>query len=348
MLKAIFLLLLTFSAFARDEYATMSVQRFQEKLVVTINHDEGWHTYWKNPGDAGIASTFKFSTETKSYEWPAPKKYIEAGDILTIGYSGVQHFFFDNIPETFDLKIGVLICKYICIPGEASLKLDSNENFVSSRKASPFIENELKKAFSELPQDAPLPSGFEYYLTREKNKPNLTLHYSLKNVKDPSLPAQLNFLTAFPHSPFGFKRESLYIKDDVLYGKTEIEWDGEYLEPPLLLPESGRFEKPYQLKFLLNSPNHEKVSVVHLEIQDFSNASASLNEFYSSLPPLDGKNVTTSSEPEKNIFHYFLFAFLGGLILNLMPCVLPVISLKLFGLIKHKNLPRKQIGRAHV
>ena len=208
MLKAIVLLLLSFSLFASEEHATFSVQRWQNKLVVTINHDKGWHTYWKNPGDAGIASTFKFSAETKAYEWPAPKKYIEAGDILTIGYEGKQHFFFDEIKGAFNLHVGVLICREICIPGEASLKMSAGENFISSRPAKPFSENELEKAFKNLPEEVALPADFEFYLTREKDQPNLTLHYSLKNLKDPKLPQKLNFLTGFPHPPFGYKRES--------------------------------------------------------------------------------------------------------------------------------------------
>ena len=74
MLKAIVLILLSFSLYGAEEYATISVQRWQKKLVVTINHDEGWHTYWKNPGDAGIASSFTFSKQTTPYEWHAPKK----------------------------------------------------------------------------------------------------------------------------------------------------------------------------------------------------------------------------------------------------------------------------------
>ena len=130
MLKAIFLLFFSIVAFARDEYATISAQRWSDKLVVSINHDEGWHTYWKNPGDAGIASTFKFSKEVKSFEWPVPKRYVEAGDILTIGYSGLQHFFFENPTGAFDLQVGVLICKDICIPGEAKLKMGAGDNFV--------------------------------------------------------------------------------------------------------------------------------------------------------------------------------------------------------------------------
>jgi thiol:disulfide interchange protein len=348
MLKAILLLLLSLAAWGAEEHATISAQRWQKKLVVTINHDEGWHTYWKNPGDAGIASTFKFSRETKAYEWPVPKKYLEAGDILTIGYGGVKHFFFDELPGAFDLQVGVLICKDVCIPGEAKLRLGEKDGFVANRMAKPYDSATLEKAFAELPTLSPLPPGFEYYLTRTKDQPNLTLHYTLKNVKEPKLPRELNFLTPFPQAPWGFKRESLYYKDGTLYGKTEIEWDGEYQEPVVALPASGKFAKPYQLRFLLNAPGSSAVTVATLTAENFSLATPTLNEFYKNLAPFSGKGAATAgaaaAEPG-NILKYLLFAFLGGLILNLMPCVLPVISLKLFGLIKHKNLPRKQILR---
>ena len=344
MLKAIVLILLSFSLYGAEEYATISVQRWQKKLVVTINHDEGWHTYWKNPGDAGIASSFTFSKQTTPYEWPAPKKYLEYGDILTIGYSGTKHFFFDDIAQDFEVKVGVLICKDVCIPGEAKLKLSASEEFKANRGSKPYDSSSLQKAFDDLPREAKLPPGFEYYLTRSKDKPNLTLHYSIKNVKNPKLPHELNFLTAFPQTPWGFKRESLYFKDNVIYGKTDIEWDGEYQDPPLALPASGQFPSPYELKFLINSPGEDKVKVVTIKAENFSIMTPTLDQFYKNIPPLSGK-ITTSSvvETEKNILQYLLFAFLGGLILNLMPCVLPVISLKLFGLIKHKSLPKKKI-----
>lgn len=342
MLKAIVLLLLSASLFAAEEHATISVQRWQKKLVVTIDHEKGWHTYWKNPGDAGIASSFKFSKDTKAYEWPAPHRYIEAGDILTIGYSDVQHFFFDEIQGAFDLKVGVLICKDICIPGEASLSLGAGENFKSSRSAKPFGDSELTNAFENLPAEVSLPEGLEYYLTREKDQPKLTLHYSYK-ASSTKLPQELNFLTGFPHAPFGYKRESLHEKDGVIYGNTVIEWDGEYQEPPVPLPASGRFEKPYELRFLINLPGSKKVDVVTLKVQDFSLETPALNDFYKNLPSHGKGSAAAGVTSSGNIFEFFFFAFLGGLILNLMPCVLPVISLKLFGLIKHKNLPRKQI-----
>ncbi|HXH31586.1 MAG TPA: thioredoxin family protein [Bacteriovoracaceae bacterium] len=352
MLKAIVLLALSMSVWAAEDHATVSVQRWQKKLVVTINHDQGWHTYWKNPGDAGIASKFQFSqdskpVEPKAHEWPAPKRYIEAGDILTIGYSGKKHFFFDDIPAAFELKVGMLICKDICIPGEAKLLLGKTEEFMANRLIKPYPPLELKSAFEDLPAASALPSGFDYYLTRVKDQNLLTLHYSLKNFKGPKLPHELAFMTAFPQTPFGYKREKLFLQGDTLYGKTEIEWDGEYSEPPVALPASGQFPQAQSLKFLLNDPLSSKVKVVTLSLKDFSNAAPTLDEFYKKLPPFseNGKVVTAALSTEKTgtIFYYLLYAFLGGIILNLMPCVLPVISLKLFGLIKHKNYPQKKL-----
>ena len=167
MLKLLLIFILTsLSSWAADDHATISLQRFDKKLVVTVHHDEGWHTYWKNPGDSGIASSFKFSSNNKpltlkAYEWPVPEKHLEAGDILTIGYEGKQHFFFDEAPGNIDAHIHVLICKDICIPGEAKLTLKAGQNFIANRSISAYAENDLKEAFSNLPQEAKLPPQFE-------------------------------------------------------------------------------------------------------------------------------------------------------------------------------------------
>ena len=136
------LLVLVFSLFSFAQETKNAVTSGQvielnnEKiLVVTINHDKGWHTYWKNPGDSGIASQFKFNLadkvqELEAYEWPLPEKHIEAGDILTIGYEGTQHFFFkipkDMMEKELGVKASFLICKDICIPGEGVFKIKTS------------------------------------------------------------------------------------------------------------------------------------------------------------------------------------------------------------------------------
>lgn len=351
MLKALILLLITLNVLAAaEEHATYSLQRFDNKIVATIDHDKGWHTYWKNPGDSGLPSAFKFTKDgkpltPKAFEWPVPDRHVEEGDILTIGYEDRQHFFFENVPGDFKIRMEVLICKDVCIPGEADLSLKGNEDFKASRNVSKFSDSDLGRAFAALPLDAVTPPELEYYLTRVKDKNQLTLHYSLKGVKNPKLPHELLFLTPFPHVPFGYKRETLYVQNDLLYGKTEIDWDGEYQEPAVNIPANGAFPNTYHLKFLYNAPESTGVKIITLKVKDFSTANASLDDFYKKLQPYDGqgKTVALESTEDQNIFKFLLFAFLGGLILNLMPCVLPVISLKLFGLIKHKEYSQKRL-----
>ena len=345
MLKAILVLLFAGLSFAAEEHATISLQRHQNLLVVTINHDQGWHTYWKNPGDSGLPSEFILKpASSKAYEWPVPTRHLEAGDILTIGYEGKQHFFFDDVKGDVDAHIKMLICKDICIPGEAKLKLKANEKFVASRSASMYLGGELNEAFEKLPKPAAKPAGLEFYLTRVKDQNVLTLHYTLKGAKTAKLPRELNLLTAFPQPPFGFKRETLYHKGDTLYGKLEIEWDGEYQDPPVALPANGSFPKSYDLKFLLNAPGSKSVEAITLPIKDFAAATTALDDFYKTLGG-EQKFVASTEAPkmEGSIFRYLFLAFLGGLILNLMPCVLPVISLKLFGLIKHRDISRSRL-----
>lgn len=341
MLKAIFLLLFSTLAFASD-HATFSLQRWENKLVVTIDHEKGWHTYWKNPGDAGIASSFKFSKSSKelnlkAYEWPTPELFIEAGDIHTIGYGGTQHFFFEDSPGHVKAVVNVLICKDICIPGSATLLLGEKDTFTSSRNAKAYTYQELAQAFEKLPAKTKIPESFEYYLTKTPGKNELTLHYSL-NTSSLQLPSNLSLLTSFPKPPFTFKKESLYLKDNILYGKTTIDWDGEYLDPPIELPADGKFKSPYKIDFLLNHPESKKVSIIELKLSDFSLANEALDQFYSDL-----EKVQIAEESQISIMAYIVFAFLGGLILNLMPCVLPVISLKLFSLIKYQESSQRKL-----
>lgn len=63
LLALSFLSITSWAQSAKNETTSAQVIKIGDAplLVVTINHDTGWHTYWKNPGDSGIASQFKFN-----------------------------------------------------------------------------------------------------------------------------------------------------------------------------------------------------------------------------------------------------------------------------------------------
>ena len=167
MLKRYFLFFLLFSAsaFAQPiQYVDLGANIIEVAdksiLAVQLKNDEHWHTYWKNPGDAGLSIKFIFKQgdqeiKLKDYPWPAPKRYIEKGNMWTYGYSGSYAFFFD-IPDSLkNSKLTItgqwLVCKDKCIDGTRTRELTINDNLQG--EVNPLIsQTELLEVFSYLPK----------------------------------------------------------------------------------------------------------------------------------------------------------------------------------------------------
>lgn len=346
-------------ALAQEDHARLAadVLAAPRALALTIQHEEKWHTYWKNPGDAGIATVFKFELDGKEikleeHEWPAPHRYIEAGDILTYGYEGAPTFFFKlptDIRGNLKAKAQWLICKDICIPGgkEAELLFQPNGQVVVKTHRSGLSDTELSAARDSLPVATPWPVDLELYISKSGEK-SLRLDYSVKNYPVAKLDAHKNLLTPFLAPPMGFKRESVRFDatEKAVVGTFSVEWDGEYQDPPQTLPADGKFTPPVRLKFLYQSPEG-KTLLLEKDFSSFSPTAAGLEENFQKLSSLTGElppsSAATPVPDAAGLPFMLLLAFLGGLILNLMPCVLPVISIKLFGLIKYQSLPRSRV-----
>ena len=103
---------------------------------LVLSMDPGWHTYWKNSGEAGLPTridwTLPAGFEAGEIQWPIPNKYLEAGDVLTYGYK-------DETMLLVPIRVGASVkpgttamlrasiswleCETICVPGEAQEKL---------------------------------------------------------------------------------------------------------------------------------------------------------------------------------------------------------------------------------
>ena len=101
--------------------------------AVIFNLDEGWHIYWKNPGDSGAPPELKWTLPegvvAGKVIWPAPRR-IEAGGIISYGYEGevvlrvemiVAKDFPSNKVIEYKLEVDYLVCKDLCLPGSAKL-----------------------------------------------------------------------------------------------------------------------------------------------------------------------------------------------------------------------------------
>lgn len=350
----------------RAQISTLQLDN-QSYLALTLRHLEGWHTYWKNPGDSGLATKVSFSGQgqalnLKALEWPAPKRYIEEGDILVFGHSGDKTLFFEIPPslEGKDLSVRAtwLMCADICIPGEANFTgRIQNGRFVSNEPSLYELPRELlRRRLENLPQLTSAPVDLDLVLAKDPSRDEgLVLYATLPDIQPEQLIERMNLLTPFPQSPLDFRRETLFFdSSNTLYLKLPIDWDGRYQTPPQPLPADGTFSTPLNLRFLLANPRSQKIEVIEKEFQSFSlEAGQRLEEFHSLLTPyippelqtetkaLDDQELSQPTSvpmrPTQPLALLLLFALLGGLILNIMPCVLPVISLKLFSLIQHRQ-----------
>lgn len=112
-------------------------------FYVAIRQDieEGWHTYWRNPGDSGLAPKITWNLpegfETGALLWPVPQSIL-IESLTNYGYEDsatlIQEFraprSLPQGPLTLSAHIDLLVCKDICIPEshEASFSLNDGTN----------------------------------------------------------------------------------------------------------------------------------------------------------------------------------------------------------------------------
>lgn len=356
----------------------LTLDSFHEKnktfMAITFTNHEGWHTYWKNPGDAGIPiktelliGKDKKSIAIKELEWPVPKKYREAGDQIGFGYSGTYTLFYEfqkselkkyeGMP--FEIHLTWLICKHVCIPGEMRVPGELTSGLFSSSVSSgngPSNVDMLKIKKDALPKVEPIPSYLELSLWRGTEANSLELRAAINQKVDRPNIFDNNLILSYPQLPFDFQHEVFYKSENAFLAKTPIAWDGEYSTPPEPLPANGVFKKPYVLKALFYDPIAKRAYIIEKKFNQFQNVYAPIDSSFKNFDYIDPQKKTIKEESKKelkeaqkknesSLLYYIILGFLGGLILNIMPCVLPVITLKLFELIKYRQESRKGIFR---
>ena len=287
-------------------------------LAVRFDLEEGWHIYWENPGDSGLATVVDWALPENivagEIQWPAPKR-IFLGDLVNYGYEeGAVFIVTMQAPK--DLKLGSelaitadlfwLICKETCLPGEATLDLvlPVAGKAEPSAEATAFVEARNRQARATQPwvttayleeealvvviEGEALPADFYLYLDREG-----LVDPSAKQERSNPLPNRTE-LRLIPDASF-FENQPLAISGVLQSGTDSWEFNAEIVDTPLAFAPA----------------------LTELELVGFEQRLLALG-----MPGI------------------LALAFLGGLILNIMPCVLPVLSLKVFSLLKHAGQAR--------
>ena len=283
-------------------------------VALRLNIREHWHTYWFYAGDSGEATTVEWTlpdgVTAGPLQFPYPHR-IEVPPLVNFGYEGtVLHLTDLQIPasakpgDTIALKADAvwLVCAEVCIPEEGVLTLDLPVA-ADAGTADAATAAEFAAARAAMPTPSPWPA------TASVDGKTLTLRLDAPQLAEAGLASAV----LFPQS-------GGYIKNAA---PQTVETSGGSLT---ISTETGRrFSTPEKAAEVKSVP-----AVIVTTGSDGVTHAFTLEAPVTAAAPASAPG----GEGALTVPVALLFAFLGGLILNLMPCVFPVLSMKALALAK--------------
>lgn len=275
--------------------------------ALRMKMDERWHTYWRNPGDSGIPTEIRWELpegfSAGETQWPVPKK-VDLPPLAVYAYEG-EVFLLAKITPPADLVPGSsqalkaqafwLECEVNCIPGDASLSLELP---VTAETPEPDLR--WVEAFARTRAELPLSSS-GWSVTAETNEKQIRIFISQAEASSP-----LSGVSFFP-----------------------------YDEKLIDHPSAQRFSAvPGGYELIVERSRLRKGAVDSLQgilvSKDGWRGRGSEKSLEIDVPaPLVETRWAGGETGSMTAVLAALLAFAGGLLLNLMPCVFPVISLKI-------------------
>jgi len=289
---------------------------------VDLKMEPDWHTYWKNPGEAGMATKIEWQlppgVKAGETQWPLPEK-LPPAEVTTYGYNHevvllVPLKLADDLkPGPLDLKAKVswLECKEECIPAGATV--EATLNVGSKTKISADAKTiDLWKSKTPQPGES-LEARAWWEKPANGDKRPLILEWSA-----PERASQSDF---FPDANDNYDiqptTENVSAKPGkILLGKTVQKF-------------SGGWPKEISGVAVMQIKGKRQGFDVQMPVSDQAPAGETIP-----ASPRTAAGVAFAL-PSQPLWRMLLYAFIGGLILNIMPCVLPVITLKILGFINH-------------
>jgi len=291
-----------------------------------LAHQPEWHTYWKNSGDSGLPTVLEWTLPAGitagEIAWPTPKK-IPIGTLANYGYEGTVLL---PVPLTvapgfnaanldIQLKAAWLVCKKECIPQEGNFLLQIPVKSSTAVRSSVFAA-----AFAASPQ--PLGGAGSQIEVSAK-----TIRVALSG-----LPAALHGKTLdfFPET--GGVIEPAAPWQQAWQGAVwtaQVPLSGQRSESPAHMPVVVAFkDAAYRIEAPVKGswPAVAATAAVPPALEAALKANAAL-----------GAAPTGSSTPPLGLIAALLGALLGGMILNLMPCVFPVLAIKMLSFAQVKD-----------
>ncbi len=305
-------------------------------VALRLKHDPHWHTYWLNPG-IGLATSLTWSLppgfEAGEIQWPAPIVLKNAGgDIVGNGYEGDLLLPVTLTPPanlapgtTVELKARAdwLMCEEVCVPGNAnvSLKLPVTTEPPAS---DPEWSDKIRAVLADLPRVEP-----NWTVSAYRGAQTLTLTIASLEPRPASVPP--------PKDLHFFDDDGLVAYDLPQTVKADAH-GGFVLTAPI---SKDAPKKLAALRGVLTSDSGWSVTG--------SRRGLRVDVPFGTIPPpadesaAQGPARPATATPRGSLAGTLLLAFMGGLILNLMPCVFPVLGLKVLSFVNQAGNARRKV-----
>ncbi len=289
---------------------------------------DGWHTYWINPGDSGYPLMIDWDLppgiDIGPINWPAPKR-LPYGGLTNFGFSN-EVTFASSIKVSQQASLGNksivaranwLVCNDICIPEEGEFKLDIS------------------------------------ILDKQEQKKSTNNQQNYSKERNFSIPKELDLVVDIIH-------DENFLEIHIPF-KSNLDSDLKSIMGINKINDLSFNFFPYQKNIIINNLNQEisiHQNIISIKIKTKTDKLADIPiggvitingqqgnyinsfKFPNTIVRTSEKSKIEEPDNKKQLSFLlaFLFAIIGGLILNLMPCVLPVLSLKIISIINKKDI----------
>ena len=286
------------------------------KLTVALEEDirPGWHTYWSNPGDAGAPTEIKWTLppgwKAGAIQWPYPQR-DPVGPLMDYGYEG-KPWLLVELEAPADAKPGEavhlsaavswLVCREVCIPEDAVLNLTLYVE-ANAPPPDPITAEQFAAARAKIPAVSPWP--MRYALDGD-----LRLYVRAPALAGAAKPVDAQFFPARPGQVKDVAPQTLGFAADGVVLR---------LQPGSKLARGGALDG----------------------VLMFTSADKSVQALQVAARPGAVPPARFEESAAITLALALLFALIGGLILNVMPCVLPVLAMKALALAGHAGADRR-------
>ncbi len=290
-------------------------------LAVRFDLADDWHIYWRNPGDSGLSPRLKWKLpegfRTRATHWPAPER-IEVEGLMNYGYNEEATLLVPIVPPKelaegealpIHLKADWLICKDVCIPESGEMELSLGVN-TSGDAAWSEMATDIEAERQRLPKV--LDRKGSWQATKQK----ITFSFPLEVDS-----AKLQEAYFFPGL------------EGVIEHAEPQQW--QFREDGMfeIAVKRGTASLPKRMNGVL-ALYQEQGEILYYFVRLEPNGAMTVPEKLMQETGPEKEKPVAPAEEKANWWQALFFALLGGLLLNAMPCVFPVLSLKALAISK--------------